>query len=294
MGKIFDRTKEDLANFVGLEHTNIRVPDQRIATIFYIVGMGFTRDPYMVPGVNNMWINIGRTQIHLPTGKPQIIPGHTGILIPDLQSLRKRLDSVKSDLQGTSFNYTASRNKVDVTCPWGNKYRCILPSRQFGRELLGIRYVEFDCLLGVSKRIGRFYREIMGANATIKKRRGATAAHVEAGHNQWIIFRETETKIPQFDGHHLQVYLSNFSKPYLELSKRGLISEESNQYQYRFRNIVDVESGKKLHKLEHEIRSMTHPLFRRPMINRNPEQNNNNYALGHSDRVFVLKGEKLR
>ena len=41
MGKIFDRTEEDLANFVGLEHTNIRVPDQRIATIFYIVGMGF-------------------------------------------------------------------------------------------------------------------------------------------------------------------------------------------------------------------------------------------------------------
>ena len=34
MGKEFDRREEDIANFVGLEHTNVRVPDQRLATIF--------------------------------------------------------------------------------------------------------------------------------------------------------------------------------------------------------------------------------------------------------------------
>ena len=41
----FDRKVEDLGNVVALEHVNIRVPDQRIATLFYITGLGLTRDP---------------------------------------------------------------------------------------------------------------------------------------------------------------------------------------------------------------------------------------------------------
>ncbi|MBT3333492.1 MAG: hypothetical protein HN394_18465, partial [Rhodospirillaceae bacterium] len=61
MGKNFDRTEEDLANVVGLEHLNVRVPDQRLATLFYITGLGLTRDPYLVTGVANMWVNVGRS-----------------------------------------------------------------------------------------------------------------------------------------------------------------------------------------------------------------------------------------
>ena len=58
----YDRSEEDLANVVSLEHMNVTVPDQRLATLFYIVGMGFTRDPYLVTGVSNMWVNIGKSQ----------------------------------------------------------------------------------------------------------------------------------------------------------------------------------------------------------------------------------------
>ena len=76
--------------------------------------------------------------------------------------------------------------------------------------------------------------------------------------------------------------------------ERGLIMQESNQYQYRFKDIVDPDSGKKLHTIEHEIRSMTHPLYGRPMLNRNPDQHNNNYAEGHSDQAFLMPGEALR
>ncbi|MGY8990475.1 MAG: hypothetical protein ACKVHL_02640, partial [Rhodospirillales bacterium] len=85
MAATFDRAAENFGNITGMEHTNVTVPDQRIATLFYIVGMGFTRDPYMVPGVINMWINIGRNQIHAPVNpKPQILRGHTGLVVPDL------------------------------------------------------------------------------------------------------------------------------------------------------------------------------------------------------------------
>ncbi|MBC28054.1 MAG: hypothetical protein CMM41_12685 [Rhodospirillaceae bacterium] len=293
MGKEFDRREEDIANFVGLEHTNVRVPDQRLATIFYVEGMGFTRDPYMVPGVKNMWMNIGRTQIHLPTGKAQVIPGCTGIVVPDIKALRSRLKAVEKELKGTKYAFSIGRNRIDVTCPWGNKYSCFPPNKKFGRITLGIRYVELDCRPGTADGIAKFYNVIMGAKAGVR-RSGGVAAHVHAGSHQWIIFRETNTKIPRFDGHHIQVYLANFSAPHAALKEIGLVSEESNRYQYRFKHIVDLQNGKKLHTLEHEIRSMTHPLYGRPMINRNPNQHNNNYAAGHSDRAFMLEGEELR
>ena len=42
----FNRSEGDLGNIVALEHVNLAIPDQSLATIFYGMGMGFTRDPY--------------------------------------------------------------------------------------------------------------------------------------------------------------------------------------------------------------------------------------------------------
>jgi hypothetical protein len=70
MSVTYDRTAEDLGNVVALEHLNVAVPDQRLATIFYVMALGLTRDPFLMTGVNNMWINVGRSQFHLPTNKP--------------------------------------------------------------------------------------------------------------------------------------------------------------------------------------------------------------------------------
>ena len=43
-----------------------------------------------------------------------------------------------------------------------------------------------------------------------------------------------------------------------------------------------------LFQIEHEVRSMTHPLLNRPLINRNPAQTNRNYILGGDNWVFNL------
>ncbi|MFI5002052.1 MAG: hypothetical protein ACHQK9_19395, partial [Reyranellales bacterium] len=59
-----------------------------------------------------------------------------------------------------------------------------------------------------------------------------------------------------------------------------LLTEESNQYQYRFDTIVDPKSGKPLIQIEHEVRSLTHPLYARPLVNRNAQQTNRNYVPG--------------
>ena len=135
--KKYDRAAEDLGNIVGLEHLNVRTPDQRLATLFYVTGMGLTRDPYLVTGVINMWINVGRSQFHLPIGEPQVLRGRVGLVLPDLGALGQRLDEVRKPLDGTRFDFAVEKDHIDVTCPWGNKIRCHRPGQRFGRILLG-------------------------------------------------------------------------------------------------------------------------------------------------------------
>ena len=39
MQQAYDRAAEDLGNSVHLEHVNVQIPDQRIAGLFYVVGL---------------------------------------------------------------------------------------------------------------------------------------------------------------------------------------------------------------------------------------------------------------
>ena len=44
-----------------------RFPIRAWRRLFYVVGLGCTRDPYLNVGLNNMWVNVGEQQFHLPT-----------------------------------------------------------------------------------------------------------------------------------------------------------------------------------------------------------------------------------
>src|SRR6185503_14712891 len=133
-------TKEDIGNIISLEHINVQVPDQSTAVLFYVVGMGFTRDPYLTVGLNNMWINAGEQQFHLPTRKAQIIDGQIGVIVPDLDALESRLQAVADGLKGSKFSVKRFSGYIDVTCPWGNRYRCQPSQPAFGDMTLGIPY----------------------------------------------------------------------------------------------------------------------------------------------------------
>ena len=290
MERRFDRTAEDLGNIVALEHVNVTVPDQQQATIFYIAGLGLTRDPYLMTGPTNMWVNVGRSQFHLPTGSAQVLRGHAGIVVPNREALVRRLERTRKRLEGTRFDFREHDEFIEATCPWGNRIRCYAPDQQrFGRITLGIAYVEFEVPKGAADGIARFYRNVMGATATASGNGAGTAddngsaraARVEAGIGQYLIFRETDREIPPYDGHHIQIYVADFSGPYVNLVDKGLISEESDQHQYRFKDLADPETGETLFTIEHEVRSMRHPLFMRPLVNRNPSQSNINYAPGY-------------
>jgi hypothetical protein len=281
MERRFDRTVEDLGNIVALEHVNVTVPDQQIATTFYLAGLGLTRDPYLMTGTANMWVNVGRSQFHLPTNQPQVLRGHTGIVVPDREALVRRLGRIRKRLEGTCFDFVEEEGFVEATCPWGNRIRCFAPNERFGHITLGIAYVEFDVPMRTANGIARFYREVIGAKSDAGELHGRGFAWVEVGIGQHFMFRETDRETAPYDGHHVQIYVADFSGPYRKLLDKGLITEESDQHQYRFKDLADPESDAPLFTIEHEVRSMRHPLFRRPLVNRNPSQNNMNYAPGH-------------
>jgi hypothetical protein len=280
MSKQYDRSAEDLGNIVGLEHVNLQVENQVQTTLFYISGLGLTRDPYLMTSVDNMWVNVGRSQFHLITGKPQRLRGKVGLVVPDREALLRRLTNMRKPLEGTKFAFTEHDDHVEATCPWGNTFRLYEPTARFDRMALGMPYVEFDVPAGAAKGIAQFYAKVFGAMTSVDKTGDAPAARVSVGERQELVFRETKAKIPAYDGHHIQVYVGNFSGPHRQLLDRSLVTEESNEYQYRFEMITDLDSGKPLFQIEHEIRSMTHPLYARPLVNRNPAQTNRTYVAG--------------
>ncbi len=290
----YDRSVEDVGNIVALEHVNVQIPDQRLATLFYVSGLGLTRDPYIMSGVDNMWINVGRSQFHLPTGAPQVLRGHVGLVIPDREALLQRLRRVEKPLDGTLFQFREHNAFVEAISPWGNRLRLYEPAARFGRITLGMAYVAFDVVPGSAEGITRFYREILDAPAEFVEDTNGRHAHVSAGAGQELVYRETDQPIPGYDGHHLQIYIADFSGPHRRLLERRLVTEESDRHQYRFKDIVDLDSGKPLFTIEHEVRSTRHPLYNRPLINRNPRQTNTNYAPGHDEWRWSMSHEEWK
>ena len=287
---VFDRTTQEIGNIVEFGHVNVRVPDQRLAMLFYVSGLGLTRDPYLMVGVDNGWINVGTCQFHLPVGPAQTLRGVTGLVMADIDALMSRLAVVAPRLADTKFTYARAGDQVDVTCPWGNRIRVHAPDLQrFGPILLGMPYVEVETAPGTAAGIARFYREILLSPASHGKDAAGAFARIPIGRGESMIYRETTRDLGAFDGHHVQIALADFSGPHALLQARGLISEESNDAQYRFQDITDLDTGAVLCTIEHEVRSMRHPMYARALINRNPTQTNNDYAPGQENAIWSLR-----
>jgi hypothetical protein len=295
MPQHYDRKAEDLGNITMLEHVNLQILDQAQGTLFYISGLGLTRDPYMNTGLANMWINVGKSQFHLPTGDPWVLRGAIALVTPDREALLRRLDAVKKPLAGSKFAVAEKNDYVEVTCPWGNRFNMHTPDvERFGPVNLGMPYLEFDVPAGTAKGIEKFYRKVFGARTKLEGNGAGKTARISVGHYQDLLFRETDRPIPAYDGHHIQVYVQDFSGAYKELAKRELLTEESNAYQYRWEDIVDLDSNETLFKIEHEIRSMTHPLYARPLINRNPTQSQQSYEMGGDAWDWQIRRANVR
>jgi hypothetical protein len=240
-----------------------------------------------------MWINVGMSQVHLPTRSPNVLRGRIGLVIPDRPALLNRLNQARKLLDGTQFDFKESNDGVEAICPWGNRFAIHAPDPgRFGNVALGMPYIEFDVRPGTAAGIARFYREVMGAPAELVENGGAVRARVQVGARQYFYFCETDAPERPYDGHHIQVYIAAFSATHARLAERKLLTAESSQWEYRFRDIVDLDSGAVLFTVEHELRSQTHPMFGRPLINRNPAQGVRDYRPGTDALAWTLPPDR--
>jgi catechol-2,3-dioxygenase len=285
----YDRAAEDTGNIVNLGHVNVCIDDQHVATHYYVSGLGFTRDPFLNTGARNMWINVGMSQFHLPMGAPEVLRGVIGLVAPDREALLERLTHVRKALAGTQFEFRESNDCVETVCPWGNRIHMHTPDQErFGRIQLGMPYVRFDVRPGTAAKIARFYREILHAPADVVKNGAGPEARVQIGERQYLYFRETDAPERPYDRHHVQIYIADFSGPHRRLLELGLVTAESNEYEYRFKDIIDLDSREVLFTVEHETRSQTNPMYGRPLVNRNPAQTNIDYKPGHDSLSWAM------
>ncbi len=308
--RTYDRSTQDVGNLVALEHVNVTVPDQELAALFYVTGLGFTRDPYIDFGTANMWVNVGSQQFHLPKREAQVLRGVIGLVVPDINKLKVRLGKLQKryseQLAGTMFRCEDNGDgSLSITCPWGNRFRvhgATAATEDTGDPdgtsnpgpwagiPLGMVSVDFDVAAGGAAGIARFYNEVIGAPSSVVEVDGARAAHVRVGRAQHLRFIERTDPLPAYDGHHIAVYLSNFSQPYQALCGRGLVTMETNDHEYRFQDIVDLDSGEVLATVEHEVRSTFHPMYGRELVNRNEAQNIFAYQQGHDAHIGLTHG----
>lgn len=267
---------------VLLEHVNLTQPAQQLATLFYVVGLGFTRDPFLMVGLDNMWVNIGRTQMHLPTRAPQRLRGRIGLTVPWLRRLPARLEPLRASLAHTAFDVRTADDRLEIRCPWGNTFT--VHAAPPGETLPGIAYIEFDVPAGTAEGIARFYTELLGAPVELRAtKEGTRFALVKLASGQSLRFVESHFPVPPYDGHHIQLYLNCGEDVHRRMHALGLVRRDQGPGDWRFTDLIDPSDGRRLYQLEHEMRDCAHPLYGRRLVNRNPDQRQSRYRPGEDE-----------
>ena len=276
-----EKASPDLGNFLFFDHVNMQVTDHRLATLFFIEGLGLTRDPYRNVGVRNMWANVGTQQFHLPIGQPPRFAGEVGVALPDLEQVAVQLELVREPLRGTAFEFAReaggngsghAHESVRVIDPWGRQLRLFRANAFPGRNPLAIPYIEFYVAPGTHEGIARFYREVIGAPVEILNAAGEPTAHVFSGPHHALRFREKRGETPSGHALHVALYLTRFWEVYQRMEALGIVFEKAANEQFRFMDIPALnpsgKPGAPLYSIEHEMRSAYHLDYRRPLVNR--------------------------
>lgn len=239
------------------------------------------------------WVNVGLQQIHIPTGdqldvhQAQRLRGEIALTWP-----QSKMAGLASRLQDRGYETSWREDGLAFVGPFGNKFvaepvepayygplqglgsdsRDMLPGG--ASEGLGIRAVKFEVPAATPPRICRFYEQVFGATST---RASDTQCEVSIGFEQALVF-EVADEVREYEGEHIALYMANgtaFRDSYFRAKSSGIVFHNPRSPQlayhtyddvmrvdeFRFKNIVDVDTGNLLYELEHEIRSLDHSGF---------------------------------
>jgi len=164
--------------------------------------------------------------------------------------------------------------------------------RDYGRHESACSFIDFCEFLvppGTANKIALFYDSVFDATTSVvmanngdDKTTTSAVAIVAFGNvrangqaDQSLLFRETDKEIPPYDGHHIAMYVGSSAADFEQAYKNAELTrvvwinprfsdkadtlEKARQWkQFRFKDIVDMETGETIFELEHEMRSCEH------------------------------------
>lgn len=151
-------------------------------------------------------------------------------------------------------------------------------------ECTGLKYVEYNIPVGTASKISLFYESIFDATTQVINDDVCLVAcgsiDDQGRAQQYMIFRETPVdndtnNNAHYDGHHVAIYVGSSIEDFEvafersvqagivwvnpRFSDRATTLETAREWnQFRFKDIIDIDTGKVLFPLEHEVRSIHH------------------------------------
>jgi hypothetical protein len=263
----------DVGGIVHLEHVNFTIADYDLAAVFFMAGLGFTRDPFTRTDETNMAINVGLQQFHLPRRPAGTPPMHgvIGLISPELEAVRQRFDGLAREgiFDGTPYRYTVMQDFHEIMSPFGVRMRLHPTGSLPYPRVLGLPYVEIPVPAGSAAGISRFYQRVM--QAPVAHEESGNAVQVTMGPYQWVRFVETDGLNDYDNGtFHIAYYVGHYGAVFDAIDNRGDLMGGGDDQVFFFKNIFDPDTGKTVFALQNEIRSFYHADFMRPLVNRWP------------------------
>ena len=232
-----------------LEHVNINSAEFDTPAQYFFDTLGMIPASYCGPRI--IHANMGLSQIHMPidADTPQTWTGTVGLAYsrPEFDALWAKLSS-----QSEWFAEQVSDTEIATVGPHGNRYHLhvvddawIAASRARGSihrgvtddegntcdgdasRCAGMLYVTVNVAPGKAARIASFYEAAFGAVPVVESvGDGLQRCTVPIGtpeHGQSIIYVDTVGEIPEYDGHHLAIYLDDYPGGYTASADNGLI-----------------------------------------------------------------------
>lgn len=265
----------EIRGILHLEHFNFEGADHDIATIFFMNGLGFTRDPYRRVDETNMGVNIGMQQFHLPRRGNPTPPfyGEVGLIVPNLPLIKARLERLAEmgKFDGTPYNLAMlDDGTMRVMSPFGISLRLYSPGSIPFLRPLGLAYIDIPVEPGKTEPLEKFYRDLVDTPTTLCELAGEKSLIVTFGPYQYVRFREREIEDYELYSFHVAYYVTNYN-PYRDrvIEQESLQGEGLGQV-FFFDELFDPDTGDMILRFPQEVRSVYHPDFMRPLVNRWP------------------------
>ncbi|MBC92774.1 MAG: hypothetical protein CMM38_03965 [Rhodospirillaceae bacterium] len=273
MTEHLSKTFPEVGGILHLDHINFQVSDHDLATIFFIGGLGLTRDPFRRADETNMGVNVGLQQFHLPRrGATPPFPGLVGLIVPDLDIIRLRLTRLNKlqKFKDTPYKARFENNAANIVSPFGFRMRLHSSKSMPFLRPLGIGYIEIPVPSGVLEHIVKFYREVFHSITQIEKRNGSRTASVNVGPFQKLFFVEKKLASYELYNFHISFHITHYNTARDIIRERGALMGTGEGEVFFCDKIFNPENGDHIFSLTNEVRSVYHGDYMRPLINRWP------------------------